>query len=343
MILFALPDSLTLVSGQSSVRLESYLFTAEAVEAAADRLAPDGVFVMYNFYRERWLADRLAGTLGTVLGNPPCFDLGTDEGADIGRLSLFVGSRDPSALRCEQRWDPGDRAVVAPATDDHPFVYLRERAIPSRYALAVGLIIAASVVAIRAFGSKIRPMRGYADLFFMGAAFLLLETKNVVQFALLFGTTWFVNALVFFGILVSVYVAIEVERRVRIGRPRLLFGLLFGGLIVAGIVTPSWLLSLPPVAKFIAATALAFLPIFVANLIFAERFRDTRDPTAAFGANLLGAMFGGTLEYLALITGYRGLLLVAGLLYLAAWLFMPASKGPAGIDRSPELVGSVAR
>ena len=41
----------------------------------------------------------------------------------------------------------------------------------------------------------------YTDLFFMGAAFLLLETKSVVQFALLFGTTWFVNALVFLGVL----------------------------------------------------------------------------------------------------------------------------------------------
>ena len=46
-------------------------------------------------------------------------------------------------------------------------------------------------------------MRPYADLFFMGAAFLLLETKNVVQFALLFGTTWLVNALVFAGVLLA--------------------------------------------------------------------------------------------------------------------------------------------
>ena len=45
-------------------------------------------------------------------------------------------------------------------------------------------------------------MRPYADLFFMGAAFLLLETNYVVQFALLFGTTWLVNALVFAGVLV---------------------------------------------------------------------------------------------------------------------------------------------
>ena len=30
-----------------------------------------------------------------------------------------------------------------------------------------------------------------------------IETKSVVQFALLFGTTWFVNSLVFAGILLA--------------------------------------------------------------------------------------------------------------------------------------------
>ena len=34
LILFALPDSLTLVAGQSSLRLESYLFTKQAMQAA---------------------------------------------------------------------------------------------------------------------------------------------------------------------------------------------------------------------------------------------------------------------------------------------------------------------
>ena len=51
-------------------------------------------------------------------------------------------------------------------------------------------------------------MAGFADLFFMGAAFMLLETKSVVQFALLFGTTWFVNALVFAGVLLAVLAAV---------------------------------------------------------------------------------------------------------------------------------------
>ena len=71
-ILLALPDSLTLLQGQSSVRLESYLFTKEAVEAYRDHLAPGGTFAMYNYYREPWLVERYAGTLEDVFDNPPC-------------------------------------------------------------------------------------------------------------------------------------------------------------------------------------------------------------------------------------------------------------------------------
>jgi hypothetical protein len=66
---------------------------------------------------------------------------------------------------------------------------------------------------------------------------------------------------------------------------------------------------------------LAFLPIFIANLVFAQRFRDTEGATAAFGANLLGAMVGGLLEYASLVIGYRNLLLVVAAVYGAAFLF----------------------
>jgi SAM-dependent methyltransferase len=333
LIVFALPDSLTLVSGQSSVRLESFLFTREAVRAAADRLAPGGVFAMYNFYRERWLADRLAGTLAEVFGRAPCVDLGTDYGGQVGDLSTFVASTDPGSLRCDEVWDPAGREVVAPATDDHPFVYLRERSIPWRYVAALALILMGSAAFVRVAGASFRPMVRYLDLFFMGVAFLLLETKSIVGFALLFGTTWLVNALVFFGILLTVYLAIEVERRVRIGRPALLFGLLFAGLLLAGVVPDSWLLSLPFVPRFVTATAIAFFPIFVANLIFAERFRDTADPTSAFGANVLGAMVGGSLEYLSLLVGYRSLLVIAAAVYLLAWRTMPRASAPAAPTR----------
>jgi hypothetical protein len=320
LIVFALPDSLTLLSGQSAVRLESYLFTREAFQAAADHLEPQGAFTIYNFYRERWLADRLAGTLAEVFGERPCFDLGVSAGGEVGRLSVFVASAEPAILRCKQRWHPRDRFVVEPAVDDRPFLYLQERSIPPRYLVALALVLLASVVFVRVGGGSFRPMLRYPDLFFMGAAFLLLETKSVVQFALLFGTTWFVNSLVFVGVLLSVLLAIEVERRIRIARPTLLLGLLFIGLLVGWLIPTGALLGLPTVPRLLAAIALAFFPIFIANLIFAERFRDTVDPTAAFGANLLGAMVGGTLEYLSLLTGFRALLFLVAALYGTAYL-----------------------
>ena len=90
-ILFALPDSLTLVSGQSALRLESYLFTREAFETVRARLNPGGVFAMYNFYRERWLVDRLAGTLQTVFGAAPCLDTYGVEETSARSRSMVVG------------------------------------------------------------------------------------------------------------------------------------------------------------------------------------------------------------------------------------------------------------
>ena len=137
-------------------------------------------------------------------------------------------------------------------------------------------------------------MRPYVDLFFMGAAFLLLETTNVVRFALLFGTTWFVNALVFAGILVSVYLAIEVTRRWPVRQPERALRPLFVTVAIAWVVPLAPLLALDSVPRFVAAVALGFTPVFIGNLVFANRFRDVGSSTIAFGTNLLGAMSGAS-------------------------------------------------
>ena len=60
------------------------------------------------------------------------------------------------------------------------------------------------------------PIRRFSPHFFvLGIAFLLLETRSLVSFSLLFGTTWVVNALAFFAILASVLLAIVVNVRLR--------------------------------------------------------------------------------------------------------------------------------
>src|SRR5438128_386373 len=71
LIIFALPDSLTLTSQFSSLRLESFLFTEESFKEARARLTPDGAIVLYNYYRQDWLLRKLAGMLETGFGRPP--------------------------------------------------------------------------------------------------------------------------------------------------------------------------------------------------------------------------------------------------------------------------------
>jgi hypothetical protein len=260
-----------------------------------------------------------------VFGHAPCLDRG-ETGASARSQSVLTIALAPGGISCSTRWRQRGPAPD-PATDDHPFPYLRGRTIPGLYLVTLGLIVLASLVLVRGgSGRPIRTMRTYVDLFFMGAAFLLLETKSIVQFALLFGTTWFVNSLVFAGILLSVLAAVEVARRVRLPRPAVLFAALLVALVVAWAVPPDSLLSLALLPRFLVGIALAFAPVFLANLIFAQRFRDVGTSTVAFGANLLGAMVGGVLEYAALVVGYRALLIGVAAIYLLAYLTLGSRK-----------------
>ncbi|MEY3733808.1 MAG: hypothetical protein RL347_1167 [Actinomycetota bacterium] len=320
LILFALPDSLTLVSGASQLRLESYLFTRESIQEAYDHLSPDGVFAMYNYYREDWLINRLAGTVEEVFGHSPCIDRFTA----VQSLAVMAVGKSADNAVCDDTWEraaiaASGQEIPSPSMDDHPFLYLKDASIPQIYLLLIGLILAVSLIAIRVVGGPLRQMRGYADLFLMGMAFLLLETRSITTFALLFGTTWLVNALVFAGVLLAVLLAIEVTRRFSRRRPWVIAAL-FISLAVAWLVPNAWLLTLPVPVRLLVAVALAFAPIFCANLYFTSRFKEAANPTAAFAANLFGAMIGGCLEYLSLLTGYRFLIIVAALIYLAAVL-----------------------
>ena len=314
LIVYALPDSLTALAGQSAIRLESYLLTTQALAAAKAHLAPGGTFTMYNYYAP-FVLDRYATTIEDVFHRTPCVQKGS---IDNGRLMAVLTVRPAGPVaNCTSFWH-GTR--VAPATDNRPFPYLRNAAIPSNYLWMLGAILLASLLLVRISGGRFTRMRSYLDLGFMGAAFMLLETKNIVQFALLFGTTWFVNALVFAAVLVAVYLAVETARWVRLPRPAILYGLLIAALALAWVVPQESLLSLPVVPRFLAASALAFAPIYLANLVFAQRFSGVESSGTAFAANLLGAMVGGTLEYIALITGYQFLLILTGILYGLAFV-----------------------
>ena len=304
MVVFALPNSIALVAGQSGVRLESFLFTKEAIEQAKAHLAPDGVFALVDFFREPFVVDRLAGTIAEVFGTEPCLSILGDQG-HLASLVVGARTRPRSPVRPPRGSRPTRSLKPRPTT-------IRSRtsptgSIPDFYLLAIGLILLVSLGAVQLASGSVVRMRPYVDLFFMGAGFLLLETRNIVTFSLLFGTTWLVNALVFAG--PGRGARGDRGRRPIRGRaaPDLVRGA--GGIVGGGMARAGQLdLSFPWAVRLGVAIVVAFLPVFFANVMFAQRFRDVSSSTTAFGTTSWGAMVGGVLEYVAIVTGYTLLL-----------------------------------
>jgi len=153
LIVFALIDSLTVQSSFSGVRLESYMFTEESFEAVRDHLTPRGVMALYNYFREKWLVDRLANTVASVFGEP----LGHVHQDRAYLAVMLAGPRiaelkaapplpaDVSAYGQPHAPSPARRLVrdasVAPATDDWPFLYMRTRELPRHYQAALALVL----------------------------------------------------------------------------------------------------------------------------------------------------------------------------------------------------------
>lgn len=320
LIIYALTDSLMLIPSQSSLRLENYMYTLEGLTAASKRLKPDGVFAFYNyFYTQNWFIDRIANTLSLIYSKPPCLD---EFGIYIYGTAALTTSFNSQVISCPKHWISSGGVHETPSTDNHPFIYLKDSSLSPLYVISLIYVSLLALFLVKKTGTSVSAMRNYFDLFLMGVAFLLLETKSVVSYALLFGSTWMINTLVFTGILFSVYLAIEVARRYQDFNRYVLYALLCIALVVAWFIPASSLLSLSPVLRFMAATTLTFSPIFIANLIFAGRIAETATSTDAMGANLLGAVFGGLLEYSSLILGHQHLILLILVMYSAAFVWL---------------------
>ena len=323
LVIFALTDSLTLVTGTANVRLESFLFTRESLALARDHLTDDGVFVMYNIYRQPWLVQKLVNMADETFDQQPLLRLHGPVDAVIAAGPLVAqhgGQPDADAVDATPN-DGGPTPRVS--TDDWPFLYLRFETIPDYYIGGLALLVLLGVAGVAWAGRRgTSSVRKFSPHFFaLGAAFLLLETRSLVTFSLLFGTTWLVNALAFAAILASVLLSIGLASRMRNVPKAPLYALLAVSILVAWALPPERLFLDPPALRYVIASALAFAPVFFANLVFSRSFGETGQADIAFASNLLGAMVGGALEYLSLLIGFRMLGLVALGLYGLAWLF----------------------
>ncbi|MBI4616052.1 MAG: hypothetical protein HY720_20720 [Planctomycetes bacterium] len=202
-------------------------------------------------------------------------------------------------------------------TDDWPFLYLRDRTVPALNLRGMAVVAGLFLVFVLLF-APVRRLRPSGRMFFLGAGFMLLETKGVVQMALLFGATWITNSVVFFAILILILAA---NLFVLLAKPRRIwpFGLLVLASLAGNVLLPeSAFLVLPAGARIGAVCAIVFVPILFAGVLFAVSFRESRAPAADLGWNLAGVVAGGLAENLSLVLGFDRLLLVAAGFYLLA-------------------------
>ena len=134
--------------------------------------------------------------------------------------------------------------------------------------------------------------------------------------ALLFGSTWVVNSVVFFAVLVMILFANYWTLKFRPTRLWIYYvGLLFS-LAVNTAVPLDYFLGMNRGLQIAGACLLVFTPILFAAVIFAAAFSRTTEPDRALGINIAGAMAGGLAEYSSMLLGFQYLAIVAILFYL---------------------------
>jgi SAM-dependent methyltransferase len=312
MVIFGLLDSHRLFSGMSSVRLDSFVFTVESLKEVRRLLKPDGLVVLSHGLGAPFMGSRMFHMMNEAFGTDPV----------VMRVPEFPGVTYIAGPGLDLYFSGKQQVSVPPAekaTDDWPFFYLAGREFPREYKLALATMLIASCLAV--FGvSGGRMRRVNIHFFFLGSAFLLIETLSITRFAMLFGSTWMINSIVFSAILIVVLLANLLMSRMEAVNIHLLYAAL-GLAVMLNFVFPiHGLLRVALPVRLAVAMILMGAPLFVAAFIFARSYKTTPDPDLAFGSNLLGAVVGGLAEYFSLIIGFKSLLLVALAMYFISYL-----------------------
>jgi spermidine synthase len=326
LIVYGLLDSHTLLSQASSVRLDSFVYTVQALREARARLKPHGVislaFAVIN--------DRLGRKIFQMMqqafdGKPPqCIKAGYDGGV------IFLESEDPqppvtSASLSQTGFQDKTAFYANPAihadvsTDDWPFFYMPERVYPLSYLVVIALILVLSVFLFTSFLGE-KPSLGNFPFFLLGAGFMLVETKGITELGLTFGNSWQVIGVVIAAIMVMAFVANCLVQWLDIKRTLLPYLLLFATLACGWWIARAG--GLPSTWLGRAGTALILTsPMFFSGMVFSTLLRSQGEISGMMAMNLFGTMCGGLLEYNSMYFGFQFLYLIAGSLYFVALMW----------------------
>ncbi len=324
MVVYGLLDSHTLLSHASSVRLDSFVYTREAFRETRSRLKPGGLMSLSFCILSHDMGRKIFLMMKEAFGGKPplCVAAGYDGSV------IYLQTRGSTPLQ-----PPGDllqkadfrditsafqdeRVTVDVSTDDWPFFYMPRRVVPLTYVGTLGfLLFLAGTVTYNFVRQK--PSFGSAPFFFMGAGFMLVETKAITELGLTFGNTWQVVGIVITGILFMAFLANYTVARFQLNRSLLWFALLFASLGLGYMVSIHGGFDSSVSGKAMAVLLLT-CPIFFSGIVFSTLLRKAEDIASVMAVNLIGAITGGMLEYSSMYFGFSFLYLLGMVLYFLA-------------------------
>jgi spermidine synthase len=344
LIIYGVLDSHTALSHASNLRVDSYVYTREGITEAFKLLKPDGVmsisFALPNDSLGFKLSHILQGVPGA--GKPLAVRVGYDSKtttAFITQKGHDVTMPDAKAFDAFGFTDVSDHFARAYPeesipTDDWPFFYMMERTYPMSYMIALGMVLLLSYVFVRKTIGWTEPVeRGYLPFFFLGSGFMLVETKAITELGLHLGGTWFVIATTILMVLVMAFLANLMVQRKRVPRTGIAYAGLIASLVVGYFSARNHdLVSFAsPMLTLAVACVLLTIPLFFSGIVFSTLIgKPNINISTALAYNLMGALFGGLMEYNSMYFGFAFLYLLAIGFYGLAWVF---SLEPAGAAR----------
>jgi SAM-dependent methyltransferase len=335
---YAFLDSMTVLAQSSTSRLDNFVYTRESIASAMKLLKPNGIFFLSFYAKEPWFIHRLYWTIYEAAGYKPlAFTYGISKANTDKNVFFVLGDavkngtlKLPADMPANL---PGPFALVDNVprpnrilTDDLPYIYFNPTG-PDLGYLAVVL----EVLAIALFAGRkvLTRKRGFYvwQMFFLGAAFILLELQSISRLSLLYGSTWLTSSIVISGILVMLLIAnffLLKYSKVLYQKLTWLYPCLAVAIGISYLLPVSALLqmgSLPTIGAYVVITSFTLLPMLIAGLIFGSSFDQVKDPGTAIGYNLLGGVVGTLLEYFSSYLGISAMVLVSGGLYLISFLF----------------------
>jgi len=199
------------------------------------------------------------------------------------------------------------------------------RTYPVSYMLALGMVLLLSVMFVRKTIGWTGPVeRSYLPFFFLGSGFMLVETKAITELGLHLGGTWFVIAMTIVMVLLMAFLANWMVQRNIVPRTSLAYVGLLASLLVGyfsarnhGLIAFG-----SPLVSLCVACVLLTLPLFFSGFVFSTLIgKQGVNISTALAYNLMGALFGGLMEYNSMYFGFAFLYLLAMGFYALAWMF----------------------